>query len=128
VAVAGLSARLYRDHNIDRQLAFDLRRRAFDVTYASEVGKERARDEEHLRWAASEGRALVTYDVRDFRILAEEWAATGRDHAGIIISQAPPYLVYGNVLRRLLLLLNSLSAEQLTNQVQWLDAGWDTDH
>jgi hypothetical protein len=47
VAVAGLSARLYRDHNIDRQLAFDLRRRAFDVTYASEVGKERATDEDH---------------------------------------------------------------------------------
>lgn len=122
MAVAGLSARLYLDHNVDRQLAFDLRRRGFDVTYASEVAMERATDEEHLRLAASEARTLVTYDQRDYHILAQEWAAHGQDHAGIVISQAPPYLGYGSILGRLLVLLDLRSAEQLVNQVEWLDA------
>lgn len=127
MAVEGISARVYLDHNIDVQLAFDLRRNGFDVIYASEVGNERATDEEHLRWAAADGRVLVTYDQRDFRVLAKEWAENGRDHAGIVTSHAPPFFGYGTVLRRLLALLDTLSAEQLTNQVHWLDAQWEPD-
>ena len=125
MAVAGLSARPYLDHNVDPLLAADLRRHGFDATYALEVGNEHAMDEDHLRWAAAAGRVLITYDRGDFQRLATEWAHAGRDHAGIIIAVAPPRLPYGTLLRRLLVLLDTPSAEELINRVEWLDARWD---
>lgn len=63
MAVEGLSARLYFDHHVDPRLAIDLRRYGFDVTFAREVGKERATDEEHLRWATEQGRVVATFDL-----------------------------------------------------------------
>ena len=125
MAVAGLSARPYLDHNAHRRLARDLARHGFDAVVAADVGNERATDEEHLRWAAAEGRVLFTYDRGDFRRLGTEWARAGRDHAGIIISVAPPRLPYGTLLRRLLVLLDTLSADELVNRIEWLDARWD---
>ena len=125
MAVAGLSIRPYLDHNMDPRLATDLHRHGFDVTYAREVGNERATDEEHLTWATERGRTVVTFDRRDFRVLAEQWGEQGRDHAGIIFAVAPPRLTYGQILRRLLALLDAVSAEEMVNQVRWLDASWD---
>ena len=125
MAVAGLSARPYLDHNMDPRLASDLRGRGFDATYAQEVRNARATDEEHLRWAAAAGRVLLTYDRGDFHRLATEWAEAGDHHAGIVISAAPPLLPYGTLLRRLLVLLDELSAEELADRLVWLDASWD---
>ena len=72
MAVEGLSARLYLDQNANKQLAIDLRTRGYDVMFASEVGLERASDEEHLRFASESGRMRVTHDLRDFPRLAVE--------------------------------------------------------
>jgi len=35
--------------------------------------------------AASEGRAVVTNNVKDFRPLAAEWLARSKEHAGLIL-------------------------------------------
>jgi hypothetical protein len=122
VAVEGLSICLFLDHNIDPRLAHDLRRRGFDVAYALEIGTERAQDDEHLQWASERGRAVFTVDIGDFRILAEQWAEQGRDHAGIILSIPPPRVAYGEVLRRLLAFLDAVSADEIVDQFRWLDA------
>lgn len=124
MAVEGLSARLYFDHNVHRRLARDLRDRGFDLVTAPEAGNEDATDEEHLTWSTGEGRVLVTYDRRDFRVIARAWAREGRDHAGIIISVAPPRLPYAQVLRRLLALLDAFAADEFVNQVLWLGEAW----
>ena len=121
MAVEDLSALIYLDHNVDVQLAVDLHRRGFDVIHARDVGMSRATDDEHLERAAAEGRVVLTYDRRDFDLLAKAWAREKRQHAGIIVSIAPPDLPYGAVLRRLLNLLDSRLADQLT----WLDAAWE---
>ena len=127
MAIAGLSIGLYLDHNAHPWLTRDLRPLGFRVTVAADVGNRRASDEEHLEWATEHGLVVFTFDVGDFRIIARRWAIQGRDHAGIILSEAPPRITYGLLLRRLLAFLDAVSAEEMVNQVRWLDASWDRD-
>jgi hypothetical protein len=119
VAVEGLSALVYLDHNANPRLVRDLRPHGYDAVFARELGLERASDDEHLRRASESGRVLFTHDLDDYPALAAEWAARGEAHAGIIL--VPPGLSYGEQLRRLLHLLNTYSAEEFVNRVEWLN-------
>ena len=125
MAVPGLSIRPYLDHNAHRRLARDLARYGFEVTVAEDVGNARAADEEHLRWATERGLVVFTFDIEDYQVIAADWAVQGREHAGIILSQAPPRLTYRQILRRLLAFLDAVSAEEMVNQVRCLDVSWD---
>jgi predicted nuclease of predicted toxin-antitoxin system len=42
-------------------------------------------DEDVLRFAAADGRVLVTRNARDFAPLARDWVDTGQRHAGILL-------------------------------------------
>jgi predicted nuclease of predicted toxin-antitoxin system len=117
MAIAGLSIRLYLDHNADPDIARDVRRDGYDAIWASEVGNERLQDEQQLRWATEHGRAILTHDIRDFRILDAEWAARGESHAGIILAETPPELSLGELIRRLRRLLETMSADEMVDQV-----------
>jgi hypothetical protein len=46
----------------------------------------RASDEEQLAFAADSERTLYTYNIRDYKRLAVDWANAGREHAGILYS------------------------------------------
>ncbi|MGH2558101.1 MAG: DUF5615 family PIN-like protein [Thermomicrobiales bacterium] len=86
MAIAGLSAIVYLDHNVDPHLAVSLRSQGYDTVVAQEIGMDKASDEEHLRYASREGRILITHDLRDFARLAEAWCQRGESHAGIVLS------------------------------------------
>jgi hypothetical protein len=59
----------------------------FDVVAVCDVLDLRGQaDEELLRVAASQKRAVVTENVRDFAPLAERWSRTGHAHAGIVFT------------------------------------------
>lgn len=76
-------------------------------------------DEEQLRFAAAERRVFVTFNVRDFVILAQRFAADQRDHAGIVVSGQLPA---PDVCRRLLRLrLARRSADEMVNVFVWLN-------
>jgi hypothetical protein len=124
VAIEGLSIRLYFDHNANPRFARDLRSHGFDALAAIELGHEAFEDEEHFIWAAANRRTLFTYDKRDISIIADEWDARGEDHYGIILCKAPPAISYGETLNRLLNLLDAITAEEMINQVEWLDHRW----
>jgi predicted nuclease of predicted toxin-antitoxin system len=124
VAIAGLSIRSYFDHHVPEQFAIDLRRREFDALMAREVGNERASDEAHLDWATTHGRVVLTSDFDDYPILASKWFLEGREHAGIILLEQPRWTSYGELLRRLLRLLDTLTADDMINRVEWLDHRW----
>jgi hypothetical protein len=125
VAIEGLSAKIYLDHNADPRLVRDLRRQDYDAVFARELGRERASDEDHLRWAADHQRVLFTHDFDDYPVLAAEWAARGDHHAGIILALEPPRLPYAAILRRLLSLLDQLSADEFVDRVEWLSDRWE---
>jgi predicted nuclease of predicted toxin-antitoxin system len=120
-AIEGLSIRPYLDVNIHLWIAQDLRRRGFDTVHSLELGHDRLTDDQHLRWATDHGRAIVSFDRKDFQKLAEEWYLQGEVHAGIIVSVAPPQISVSTFHRRLLAFLDTLAADDLINEIRWLD-------
>jgi predicted nuclease of predicted toxin-antitoxin system len=126
VAIEGLSLRLYADHNVDDRFSVDLRRDGFDLILAREAGNKMLSDEEHLVWATERNRVILTHDRKDFIPLAKTWALAGRDHTGVILSAQPGEdSPYGVLLRRLQRLLDTFTADDLRNRVEWLDHRWD---
>lgn len=74
------------DEQLSPQIAALLRKAGYDVDAVAEredlVGRS---DRSILEAASSEGRAVVTNNIKDFRPLAAEWLAQGRIHAGLIL-------------------------------------------
>jgi hypothetical protein len=88
-----LSFPVYFDEHVQAELAAMLVGRGFDVLTARDVGRSNRglSDEDQLAYATAESRVLVTYDLRDYFRIAREWEASGRSHAGIVVSsQRPP--------------------------------------
>ncbi len=73
-------------HLSGRVLGPALRQQGHDVRAANEESElTQLEDEELLAVAATEGRILVTADIKDFRPILVEWGETGRHHAGCIL-------------------------------------------
>lgn len=62
-----------------------LRLRGFDCLTVNEARTRSTSDGEHLRFAAEQGRILVSRNVRDFQHLHSEAMRAGTGHAGIIL-------------------------------------------
>jgi predicted nuclease of predicted toxin-antitoxin system len=77
--------KLYLDEDLSPQIARRLREAGLDAVSAIEAGNVQLSDREQLRWAAAEGRALVTRNVRHFVVLARDAIARQEPHAGIIL-------------------------------------------
>ena len=77
------------DTHLSPALAELLRGHGVDAVAASEDPDLRsATDEELLREASRQRRALVTFNVRDYVALARRWAFEERSHAGILLLHA----------------------------------------
>jgi predicted nuclease of predicted toxin-antitoxin system len=113
--------RLYLDRHIMKRLAVDLRGKGFDVLTTEEAGKDTVPDEEQLAFTTAERRTILTFNIRDFAPLHEEWQATGRAHAGIVVSQQLGSRHYGQLLQRMLRLLNHFTAEQMVSNFVHLE-------
>jgi len=117
----GLFIRLYFDHHIKLQLAEELRLAGYDVLTTQEAGLETATDAAQLVFASQQNRAILTYNIRDFAPLHEQWMTEGRMHAGIIVSQQLGSRQYGLLRQRILRLLNEVTAEQIQNNLLHLE-------
>lgn len=124
MAIEGLSLLVYLDHNVDPLLASDARKAGFGAVAAQEVGNAVLADVDQLSWAASQGRCIFAHDYDDFPRLASEWFHAGRNHSGIVLCRQPPDISYGELLRRLLRLLDTLTADEMVNRLEWLDDLW----
>jgi predicted nuclease of predicted toxin-antitoxin system len=116
-----LFIRLYLDRHVIPRLADDLRERGFDVVTTQQAGLDTASDEQQLTFAMSERRAILTFNIRDFAPLHEQWLATGRCHAGIVVSQQLGRRQYGTLLARTLRLLETTTADELCNNLVHLE-------
>jgi hypothetical protein len=104
--------RLYVDADITPKLARILRARGYDVVSAHKVGNAEATDEEHMAFAAAQGRTLLTCNARDFTPIFEDYWFAGRDHSGVIVSEQ---LELGEMLRRVRAFLDSVTADEMRN-------------
>ncbi len=116
-----LFVRLYLDRHIIGRLAIDLRGRGFDVLTTEEAGQDTASDDEQLSFAASNRRAIITFNIRDFAPLHDQWHSAGKPHCGIIVSQQLGSRQYGLLLQRMLRLLNHLNADEMLNNLVHLE-------
>ncbi|MBI3914327.1 MAG: DUF5615 family PIN-like protein [Chloroflexi bacterium] len=103
---------LYLDSDMSRRIAQALRAEGFDAVSAWDVHNEDMEDEQQLEYATGQQRALVTFNKDDFAKLLKVYSYSGKEHYGIIVSEQ---LVIGEVLRRLLRLLDTVSADEMKN-------------
>ena len=120
-----LFVNLYIDEDITHKLAKALRERGFDAVAAYEAGNIGVPDPVHLEFAVSQRRALLTCNTKDFSPLFDEWWEAGKEHYGIIVSRQ---LGFGEMLRRVLSLLNSVTAGEMRNNykdlAEFAKRGW----
>ena len=104
---------------MDGDLVRALRSRGIDVITAADCSMIRREDEEHLNLATSQGRALYSFNIRDFHKIHTEWTSAGITHSGIILAQQKRYST-GEQIRRMLRLIGSLSQEAMKNREEFL--------
>ncbi len=117
--------RLLLDEQYSAEIAAQLRSDGYDVASVRDLGLVGIADRSLLETAATQQRALVTNNVRDFAPLAVTWAAEGRDHYGLIFTsdRSLPRSrntigLFVDVLRRLL--DAEPAADALRHQVRWV--------
>src|SRR5215470_3802072 len=77
---------LYLDEDaMDSDLVHALRMRGVDVTTALDEGLIERYDQDHLAFAASQSRALYSFNAGDYLALHSAYLTQGRHHAGIIL-------------------------------------------
>ena len=102
-----------------RGLAPALRARGVDVVTAHEAGLTGADDDAILAAAARDGRAVYTFNTGDYCRLHGQYLRQGLNHAGIVIVPRQRYSV-GEQLRRLLQLINTKTADDMRNHLEFL--------
>jgi predicted nuclease of predicted toxin-antitoxin system len=108
---------LYLDEDVDVDLVPPLRREEYEVYCVRDVGTRQRDDPEQLTFAAERGWTILTHNVKDFRRWHSQWMAEGKEHAGIIVSKR---MEIGRMLRALLNLLDRVSADEMRNQLLYL--------
>lgn len=103
-----MSFPLYFDEHVPILLAHLLREQGHDVRTAYEAGMahQKHSDGTQLRFAASQGRAMFTFDKVDYIDLSREWAQAGYHHSGIVVT-------------------NRRSEYQLRDRLLWLFAAYE---
>lgn len=107
------SVQYYVDEHVGSAIVRGLRRRGVDVITVTEAGMRGRSDEAQLAFALQAGRVTFTQD-RDFLRIA----ASGIPHAGVVY--APQGAPVGAIIGSLLLIYNVLSAEEMTDSVEYI--------
>jgi hypothetical protein len=108
---------LYLDEDVSVLIATLVRSRGLAAQTAGEAGQLGESDAAQLTSAAARQLAILTHNRGDFERPAAEYRNEGKVHAGIIIARRrPPY----DVAKRLVVLLDHVSAEEMDNQVMYI--------
>jgi hypothetical protein len=112
--------RLYVDEDAEQKaLVEGLQSRGIDVLSALVAQMIGRPDREQLEFAIARQRAVYTLNVGDFANLHREYMEAGKDHFGIVVIPKQRYAV-GEKIRRLTELVQSKSAEELRNRIEFL--------
>ena len=108
---------LYLDEDVDVLIADLIRARGFMATTTREAGQLHNSDTDQLAHAVSCHCAFLTHNRPDFEVLAHDYFVASQTHSGIIIAvRRPPQ----EIMRRLLRILNHMTAEEMQNQVRYI--------
>lgn len=115
-----MTVRYHLDEHIDPAIAAGLRGRGIDVTTASDAGLLSADDEEHLRFAFAEKRAIMTHD-EDFLVFHSQ----GLPHYGIVSCHQEARTI-GQIVQSLVLIDACLTTDEMHGHVEfiWVKKRW----
>lgn len=112
-----LFIKLYLDEDVDVLVADLLKVYGFTAVTTREMNRLGSEDGEQLAYAVSEGMAVLTHNRVHFEDLATAYFHAGKEHEGILIAvQRSPY----EMARRVLQILNHVTADEMKNQVRYL--------
>jgi predicted nuclease of predicted toxin-antitoxin system len=113
--------KLLLDEMYPSLIAQELRARGHDVVSVHESPGSGAPDEQVFDHARSEGRAIVTENVRDYRPLAEILLAAGESHSGLVFTTSKrwPRSNLGALIAALDQLLTSTPEQPIDSEL-WL--------
>jgi predicted nuclease of predicted toxin-antitoxin system len=106
--------RFHCDEHIDPAIASGLRRRGIDVTTTVEAGLLGATDEQHLEFARTQQRLVITKDTDFLRL-----STRGEEHHGIGFCQQGARTV-GQMLASLIHIYEELTSEEVKNRTIYL--------
>lgn len=109
--------KLYIDEDLTHRLAQVLRGRGYDVVSVHEVGMEGKSDEEQLDYSTRKGRVILTRNTRHFVQLQRTYFRSGKQHAGILVTDD---ISFAEMLRRLKIFLETVDSEYMRNFLDWL--------
>ena len=105
------------DEDVHGDLGKALRQQGYDVLTVNEAQKNGLSDRQQLEFATEHNRAIFTFNAVDFIELHLQYLTQSRSHSGILVSRQIPIK---EAIRRLLLLLNRVTAEEIEGQLYWL--------
>ena len=109
--------KLLLDEDVHSTLSSILRKRGFDVLHVQEVEGKGKSDAEQLTYACQQQRCLMSFNVKDFVLLHNQYAKEEKEHWGIIVSKQLPI---GETLRRVLSVLQKNSQTLIKNRILFL--------
>jgi hypothetical protein len=109
---------LLLDEDVRPMLGEILRQRGYDTIHVLDAGRAGKSDAEQLAYAVSQQRTILTHNIRHFRLLNQKYHEEDRQHFGILLSAQVPLR---DLLRRALQFLGRHTANELRNNVLWLD-------
>lgn len=112
-----LYIRLYLDEDVHGDLGKALRKQGYDVLTVNEAQNNGLSDRQQLEFATQQNRTIFTFNTVDFIELHLYYLTQARSHSGILVSRQIPIK---EAIRRLLLLLDRVTAEEMQNQLYWL--------
>ena len=117
-----MKIRLYLDEDATSYgLTNGLRAQFIDVRTAREEGTEGYTDEQQILYARTLGRVIYTFNQRDFAVLHTRYLTESTPHMGIVVAPQQRYSV-GEQIRRLMLLIEVISAEEIQDQIVYLSS------
>jgi hypothetical protein len=118
--MSGRGIRLYTDEDVDPDLADQLGRLGYDALSCHVAGNHNQSldDEWQLRFAVSQGRAILVFNIVDFLALDRAWRGRGDEHSGIILAQAETPI--GELVRRTRIHLDTYDPQYQHNLVLYL--------
>lgn len=108
--------RLLIDEDVWNGLASALREAGYDAVSVAEAERKGLPNEAAMAWAVAEQRAVITHNTQDFAPLVEMYFFQGIEHCGVIVARQ---FEKGELLRRILALLDELTVETLANTLRF---------
>ncbi len=109
--------KIFIDEDVHDGLGGAIRREGFDAITAREAGRKQFSNPEQLEFAISQGRAILSFNLVHYEVLAEKYFLEGKEHFGIIVS---PRRSLRETMQRVLKLLRESEDVDLENQIFYL--------